>query len=492
MNKNLLLISLLAGCAVNAYAEYATLGDGTTYTLNSLSQIEGAGVAKDGMVYTLSDDITIKPGDTFKIEGGATVKMATGITLRVEGLADFVAPEDGRVLITRADEEAEPKGVNVSCDIPGSAFKNIDFEYASLRSFGDYGFDVDNCTFRYSNGKMSSSGALTLGSSGACFKVVNSTFEYNTVPGIAGGANLACGLILDNCVFVDNTTSNANKPQINVTVGGNNDVKITNCTVTGAKRNKVGGIAVGNMLSMGGTNNVLIENCQVTDSRFGITGIGPMALTVKDNNLVDNRYDPNPKAGGSGISLSQTTTNIISGNYIEGHLWGITLINVASANAGEIGNEASPGNNVFKNNGNDDKNYDVSTPYDLYNNSTATVYAQNNIWSVPQQTAEEIEKVISHKNDDPALGEVIYMPAGDPASVDNVADDSSKPYVVNGTLMVPGAENGHVEVYTLDGKMVDKLPVVDFSADLLDLAPASVYVLRVVAPSYSAVLKYCN
>ena len=100
--------------------------------------------------------------------------------------------------------------------------------------------------------------------------------------------------------------------------------------------------------------------------------------------------------------------------------------------------------------------------------------------------------MISQKNDDPALGEVIYMPAGDPASVDNVADDSSKPYVVNGTLMVPGAENGHVEVYTLDGKMVDKLPVVDFSADLLDLAPASVYVLRVVAPSYSAVLKYCN
>ncbi len=493
MNTKLLLFSLLAGYAVNAYAEYETLGDGTTYTLSSLSQIEGSGVTKDGLVYTLSDDITVKEGDTFSIEAGATVKMASGITLRIEGVADFEAPEDSRVLITRSDEEATPKGVYVLNDatVDGSKFKNIDFEYASLRSFGEVGFNVENCSFRYSNGQLTSTGAFAIGKGGN-FQVTNCTFEYCVVPAIGGTATSACGLVVDNCTFVDNNTENSNKPQINVTVGCDNDVKILNCTITGAQRDKVGGIAVGNLMMLSGTNNVLIENCTVTNNRYGITGVGPMNMTVKDNTLIDNRYDSNPMNGGSGISMSYYTNSIISGNVIKNSLWGITLISIESANLGEIGNADSPGNNVFQDNGNDGSSYDPSTPYDLYNNSSATVYAQNNIWSVSEQTAELIETVIYHHADNSSLGEVIYMPAGDPASIDAVADDASKPYVANGTLIVPGAETGKVEVYTIDGKLVNRLQIVDYTADLLDLAPSTVYILRVEAPAYTAVLKYRN
>ena len=66
--------------------------------------------------------------------------------------------------------------------------------------------------------------------------------------------------------------------------------------------------------------------------------------------------------------------------------------------------------NVFKNNGFNNQ------PYDLYNNSTITVYAQNNIWSVEQQTEELIETVIYHQHDNSNLGEVIFMPAFDETS----------------------------------------------------------------------------
>ena len=72
------------------------------------------------------------------------------------------------------------------------------------------------------------------------------------------------------------------------------------------------------------------------------------------------------------------------------------------------------------------------------------------------------------------------------------SDESGKPYVANGLLVVPAVETGAVEVYTIDGKMVKRLPVVDYSADLTDLAPASVYVLCVKAEGYNASLKYRN
>ena len=107
-------------------------------------------------------------------------------------------------------------------------------------------------------------------------------------------------------------------------------------------------------------------------------------------------------------------SGIISGNYIEGHLWGITLIQCEDINCGEVDNPDSPGGNVFKDNGNN------GMAYDLYNNGRNKVYAQLNTWSVAEQTEELIETVISHFNDDPSLGEVIFMPAAEGDAVETV------------------------------------------------------------------------
>ena len=62
--------------------------------------------------------------------------------------------------------------------------------------------------------------------------------------------------------------------------------------------------------------------------------------------------------------------------------------------------------------------------YDLYNNSANTVYAQNNYWkTATTQDAEGIENCISHKVDNPTLGEVIFTPF---ATEDLTAIDEAK------------------------------------------------------------------
>lgn len=143
-----------------------------------------------------------------------------------------------------------------------------------------------------------------------------------------------------------------------------------------------------------------------------------MSITIKDNTLTDNKYEENPMNGGSGISLYdpyQLTTAMISGNRIEGSLWGVTVIGCKDVNLGrtDVGTDDenyNAGGNTFKDNGNGGE------LYDLYNNSANTVYAQNNTWNVSSQTQEEIETVIVHKADDATLGEVIYWPAANGAS----------------------------------------------------------------------------
>jgi len=475
MKKLFLLTLLMSLVIVGIYADtYVTANDGTKYTLEKLSAIEGSGVTRQDKVYTMTESVTVSEKDTFCIESGVTLKMASGVQLRIEGTADFEAAE--RVLITRNAEDDTPKGIYMCTDLQVTKFKNIDFEYAGLRNFGAYGLDIDNCTFRYNNGKQSSAGALAVGSDGACFNITNCTFEYNTVPGIGGGANFTNGVVIDNCKFIDNNTKNANKPQLNLTVGGNNDIVVSNCTFTGAQRTKVGAIAVSNMMGLSGTNKTTIENNDIRGHRYGITTLGAQTVTIKNNTIVDNQYETNAVNGGSGISIYDSNglqTVTITGNYIEKNLWGITIIGGKSINIGKTedpnADDYNPGKNVFKDNGNN------GVLYDLYNNSANTVYAQGNHWNVDEQTAEKIETVIFHKNDDSTLGEVIYMPAMDDASnIKTLHSQGVK--IANGKITLSDAAT--IDVYAMDGKHIGRFSTSGGSIDLSMLAKGT-YITRI-------------
>ena len=463
-----LLFALTAAGFANA-EDVTTSGNGVTYTLESLSTTENSGVTKNGKVYTLTNSITIAEGDRFEIESGATMKMGDGVELRIEGTASFAATD--RVLVTRADENAAPKGIFMLCGTSDTEFKNIDFEYAGLRNFSSTGLTVANCTFRYNNGKMTTSGALAIGSDGATFNVDNCTFEYNEVPAIGGSAMAANGIEITNCKFIDNNTQNTNKPQVNLTVGGANSASIENCEFTGAQRTNVGAVAVANMAGIAGDNIVWISGNTIRNHRYGIAFYGGMNATVANNQIIDNKYASSAMAGGAGISIYDygTKPNVtITGNTIEGNLWGITVLGGENVNIGKVDNpdakDYNPGHNTFKNNGNG------GALYDLYNNSALTIYAQGNHWSVDEQTAEKIESVIFHKPDDAKLGEVIYTPAWDgEGSVNEIASEAIR--YADGKVYAEGAD---IQIYTLGGALVARANSV---ADLSALA-SGVYVAR--------------
>ena len=104
---------------------------------------------------------------------------------------------------------------------------------------------------------------------------------------------------------------------------------------------------------------------------------------------------------------------------MEGGLWGITVPTGApNINMGKVedptADDYNPGNNTFVNNGNN------GVLYDLFNNGTATIWAQGNTWNVAEQTEELIEEVIYHQVDDPSKGLVIFMP---PHQEDTAVDE---------------------------------------------------------------------
>ncbi|MDE6714874.1 MAG: hypothetical protein K2J74_00135, partial [Muribaculaceae bacterium] len=306
--------------------------------------------------------------------------------------------------------------------------------------------------------------------------VNNCYFISNQGPAVAGGANIDTWLHFENNYLYDNNTENSNKPQLNLSMPGNGVLDLINNTIVGTRRNKVGAIAVANMIGLEAPNKVRIVGNKISNCRYGITTMSGLDVVIKNNVLMNNNAETNPMAGGSGINITDSQyaqTCYISGNHIEGHLWGITVIGGKSVNVGKVGDvnaaDYNPGLNVFKNNGNNGK------LYDLYNNGTNTVYAQGNTWNVAQQTAELIATVIFDKADDEKLGEVIYMPAGS-SNVTNLVEKADKAVYNKATAEIQLPTAGNVQVYSISGVCVAQATGVEsFSLSALS---RGVYVAR--------------
>ena len=322
-------------------------------------------------------------------------------------MVDFVASEE---VVFTAAEGATPYPINFTGEVEGAgSFKNISFIGVSLRYFGAEALTVENCSF---TGITANEPCINLGGSGLV-TVTGCDFIQNSYPAINGAANLQTPVIFQNNYLNKNSADANNKPQINLTAGGDGVCKVLRNTVIGpAEVTMNGGICVSNMLSLGGTNNVEIIGNEISDNRYGIALYGQMDAVIKDNILMNNNYESDPMNGGSGVSLYGIGVQNVymSGNHIEGHYWGITNIKYytdPNLNLGNLtdGDDYNPGGNVFINNGNN------GVLYDLYNNSTADVMAQGNTWYVEVQDENSIEQVIFHKNDNASLGLVTFMPA---------------------------------------------------------------------------------
>ena len=457
MKKIFTLICLLsvAGFACINATRYATPNTKGKYSFEKLSTIEGSGVSKSGNVYTIATDtLEISQADTLVMDNNSVVKLGNKAVILIYGHGDLT-PVD-TATITRASEDAKPFGVCVRGDFGSAEIKNISFEYSSLRYMSSYKpLNISHSAFiKAFSSSFSNSGVISFITASGGHKINDCRFIENDVCALGGGANYPTGMSVRNCYFYDNNIANSNKPQINITVGGDNPIEIVGNTVIGNKRTKVGGIGVSNMLNLGGAHKVLIEDNYVTLCRYGFTAIGVMDVRIINNKFVDNKYDTNPMNGGSGVSLYDSTKkqkSYIEGNLIEGNFWGITVIGTDNVNAGKIDDKSAtdynPGNNVFKDNGNSDSSGNFVL-YDLYNNTTSNTYAQGNTWNVATQDAASIETVIFHKVDNASLGEVYYMPG---AGVETVNADNAVKYA-NGVVSV--SNEVEIMVYDASGKIV--------------------------------------
>lgn len=455
---SLISAAIVAASVANAAnPEYTTPGDKKVYNFEILSGIESSGVEKvETGVYKVTGDVTIAATDTFRLDNKATVKLGDKVVINIAGYGDLCVADTA--VITRIDDTVKPKGVYFNKqETSNGRVKNVTFEYSSLRYIGCAPLYAENCTWYKSTGTLGSSsngGAVSFATTTGLNVVKNCYFISNQGPAVAGGANILTGLRFEGNYLYDNNTDNRNKPQINLNQPGEEPLEIINNTIVGTRRNMVGGISVSNMFNTNGTHKVLIEGNKVSDCRYGITVLGLLDVVIKNNVLMNNNAETNPMNGGSGINITDPNykqTCVVTGNHIEGHLWGVTIIGGKSVNVGKVGDvnaaDYNPGLNVFKNNGNNDK------LYDLYNNGTNTVYAQGNTWNVAQQTAELIATVIFDKSDDENLGEVIYMPAGS-SNVTGLLEKADK-VVYNKVLaeiQLPAA--GDVQVYSISGVCV--------------------------------------
>lgn len=397
--------------------EYKTAGDGMEYSFSMLAQLAGTGVEQQGDDYVVSQNLTIAEGDRFRLDDGVTIRFAQNVRLTIEGEADF--QQTVGTTFTRATD-VDVIGASIRIQTTDDInIKKCMFYYVGLELMGDGGVNVQDCNFFYHDGSQAA--ALYFISTGRQSIVEDCRFEACQKAAIGSPVNAMRPLVVHNCTLIKNSAANGNVPQINVSAA--QGMQITDCTIIGnPENNMVGGIGISNFMMYDA--DLLITGCTIEDNRYGIGTVGPIAhVVISHNQLRNNKYETNPLNGGSGISLYdsyQQTKAVITGNHIEGSLWGITIIGCQDVNIGrtdvpEMDERYNVGGNVFKDNGND------GVLYDLYNNSPNTVYAQGNIWNVSQQTQEQIETVIFHKVDDANLGEVIFWPAASPTGIDRQA-----------------------------------------------------------------------
>ena len=476
--KSILSIIML-GLALTATAKnevYQTANDGSVTSFEDLAKIEGSGVTKEGdNTYVIVKDIEVLANDGITLANNTTLKLAKDVIIKMFGKNFNFAPAD-TALITNTEEGVKPKGLWFTETDGYINVKHIRFEYAGVRIAGPAGAIIENCTFFEHNASMDKS-AISINGSSVGTEIRKCTFIRSARAAIATGSNIAAGKIIEDCVFEQCCTDNRNYPVINEVPSGNNgEVIIRRNKIYGGKFNMSGAISVSNMLGVIGANKVLIEDNYMDNCRYGMNLWGQMVdFRVINNTIINCHYETNANNGGSGIAINcankepeKASKLYIEGNTIEGCLWGITNMGNASPNIGKVddvfADDYNPGNNVFRNNGNCEKApagaenaFDPSIPYDLYNHTPMTVYAQGNLWGGADQSAAEIAKRIVDAADDSAFGEVIYLPAADPAAIQQISADSdiSVDVIGNGSFSINGvADHAAVQVYDIAGKLL--------------------------------------
>lgn len=404
----LLAISFIAG------AQYITPGTGVRWNLDSLA-IHSAGVLfTNGDHYEINGNLTISANDTIEILSGTSVVLHDLAYIESHGKLTVDAPTS--VVFTALDSLSINKWRGLKFyEGHETIIKNAVIEYGGgIKVLSGGSFHISNSIIQrnyYKSGTTGSfSSAAVLDITGYA-EIINNVIKNNQRGAVASGANTFTPVVIRNNYIFGNTTENSNRPQINMGPAGDDGITyIVGNSVIGNGFTNAGGIAYSSLMGVAG--DVVIDSNIVVNNRYGITitGSGMNAL-IRYNTIIGNNIQNNPDLGGSGINFTATSASayqhaVVTGNHIEDNLWGITIIGYPIINMGNTNaSDFNPGLNTFFNNGNN------GSLYDLYNNGPLEQFAQGNHWGVDSQIESSIETVITHQNDNSALGLVHFIPA---------------------------------------------------------------------------------
>ncbi len=401
-------------------AQYTTPNSGVNWNLDSLVIYSGGVVTGSSPSYTINNKVIISATDLVSVFAGTTINfVGTTSGIEVNGRLKLLGSNLASVTLTSATPDSlgaydglrfNDTSIDSECVIN---YAVIEYAYYGVRAI-DASPTVTNSIFHKCRRGFNLSGS----NAKIYSNLIRWSYEYGITMTLGSSPE-----ILGNHLLGNNTQNTSAKNQISIGLQGNNSPIIKNNTIQGSTANtKTGGIS---LWVSGSTSfsNAVIENNIIFDNVFGITlyssSSGVINSVVKGNHIYNNKQSPDPMTGGSGINVNGSSFNkpIITRNLIHDNWWGITIQNGTTVQEGpqpNIGNTE----NIDTTDDGFNKIYDniqAGGVFDLYNNCTNNIYAQNNDWGVYDSAA--IENHIFHKVDNAAHGTVFFMPFFDPSSI---------------------------------------------------------------------------
>jgi len=416
--KTIFLIILLSVSKI--FAQYTTPNTGVNWNLDSLVIYSSGVVTGSFPNYQINNNVIISASDKLHITAGSLINFTSPNSgIEVNGILKAIGTQTDSIIFTSTVEDSTGYYVGFRFNA------NSDSDFSEIRFariyYADYAFRCISVSPVLSNSYIYKCGrGVQLSSSNAIItdNVIERCYEYGITMTLSSSP-----LIENNHLIKNNTKGTSALNQISVGLQGNNSPIIRNNIIEGGESIPTGGISLW-VSGSGSFSNAIIEGNQIFNNSFGMTlystSNGVINAIVRNNVIYNNNINPNVMTSGSGININGSPTNqpIITGNTIYGNWWGITIQNGTTVQPGpqpNIGNientdTTDDGMNIIFG------NVQGSNVYDLYNNCTNDIYAQNNDWRVYDSLS--IEQHIFHKADSSSHGLVKFIPFSLPIPVE--------------------------------------------------------------------------
>lgn len=398
--------------SIQNFAQYTTPDTGVNWNLDDLVTNSGGVVTGTFPNYNISNKITVAANDQVNIAAGSIITFtATSGQFEVNGIFKAVGTATDSIIFTSTVQDSTGYYY-------GFLFNTSPNDTASIISYAriyyaDYGMRCIGASPTMSNSYIfNCNRGFNLSSSNV--KILNNVIERCYEYGIT--MTLGSSPLIEGNTFAKNNTKGTSAlNQISIGLQGDNSPIIRNNIIYGGTSIPTGGIS---LWVSGATafSNAIIEGNEIFNNSFGITLLsssnGIINAIVTNNSIYNNNINPNAQVSGSGINVngSPFNTPVITHNTIYGNWWGITIQNGTTVQAGPNPNLGNVENTDTTDNGQNIiyGNIQGTDVFDLYNNCTNDVFAQNNDWRVYDSTS--IEQHVFHKADNAVHGLIKFVP----------------------------------------------------------------------------------